>query len=137
VFTSKQQELIDQPLVANIAIPNEQGYPHITPVWLVGYKDHLYFSTMDDRAKIKHLSNGKKIGVSIVHPSGAPYVSMYAQARIWRRGDFDDYDAIISRIVGDYVEDEDKRVEFKQNLLTNDHRVLVEINPIHIYPSSE
>ena len=131
-----QQQILDQPILAVVAIPNSIGMPHMTPVWFVEHEERLYFSSDSGTTKIKLLNNTEKIGINIVDPSGKLYVSVFGHAKIMKKNNFNKFEEIIGELIDRYIVDEEKRAKTKDSLFSNENRVLVEITPSKVYPDS-
>ena len=136
MFNNMQRQILAQPILAVIAIPNSMGMPHMTPVWFVEHEEKLYFSSDSGTMKIKLLNNTEKIGVTIVDPSGKLYVSVFGHAKIMTKNNFNNFEEIIGELIDRYIQDEEKRRKTKDSLISNENRVLVEITPSKVYPVS-
>lgn len=129
----KFAKLMSKNFVATLSSYTRAGYPHMVPLWIVDHQDKVYFSTYDHSVKLKNLIRNNKIGLSIVHPSGMPYFSLYGDAIIKKQVDLSDYQEIVTKIVKKYMS-QDQFVDGIDERMNNPSRVLVEISPLKIFP---
>lgn len=121
--------LLEENIVANIAVINPDGRPTLFPVWCVLHDGKIYFSTKADHDKCRFIESNSSVGLSIVHPKGSIFLSLTGEAGVKDRYDLDQFDEIMSRIVHKYVQDMEKATEFVRKLKNDQSRRLVEITP--------
>lgn len=71
-LSKKAKELIERPVIANVATVDAEGGPQVTPVWIDLDGDDLLFNTAKGRVKAVNLTKNAKVAVSIVDPDD-PY----------------------------------------------------------------
>ena len=130
-FTKEQKDLLDLIINAIVSVLSSKNYPYMTPVWFVEHDGKIYFSTETTRVKGILLAKNKKIGISITHPKGGPYVSIVGNAAIRTKKEFHEYRNILKLILGRYVQESEQDKSFN-DILENENRILVEIDPIKI-----
>jgi len=128
-LTHKEMSLLDDNIVANVAVINPSLRPTLFPVWCVLQDGKIYFSTKSDHEKCRYIENNPSVGLSIVHPKGSIFLSLTGYATILDRDDFDLFDEVMGRIVHKYVRDIEKATEFVRKLKDDRSRRLVEITP--------
>lgn len=121
--------LLEESIVANVAVINSKGRPTLFPVWCVLHDGKIYFSTKVDHDKCVFIESNPSVGLSIVHPKGSIFLSLTGEAEILNRYDIDQFDEIMSRIVHKYVQDIEKANEFVKKLKNDATRRLVQITP--------
>jgi PPOX class probable F420-dependent enzyme len=71
-LSTKAKELVDRPIIANVATVDAEGRPQLTPVWIDRDGDDLIFNTARGRAKAANLGKNPSVAVSVVDPDD-PY----------------------------------------------------------------
>lgn len=133
-FTDKQKQLFNENITATIVVVSPLGYPHITPVGVVEYKNKFYFSTEINRVKFKYILKNNKIGINILHPNGYPYLSIIGSGVIRTKSEFPDYKEVVEKLAKKFkstAEEIDKMIDY---MTKPESRILVELNPSKIYP---
>lgn len=76
-------DLLDSPLLADIATVTPDGAPHITPVWLLRRGDTLVFNTVMSRGKTANLRNDPRVAVCVRDPDDPMrYVQVQGRATL-------------------------------------------------------
>lgn len=93
--------LLHEPVIADLATVDDDGSPHLTPVWVDVEGDELVVNTVEGRAKTRNLRRSAKVAVSVVDPKD-PYRVVALQGRV---ADIttDDADAHIDRLARKYL----------------------------------
>ena len=128
-LTQKELSLLDESIVANVAVINPNKQPHLFPVWCVLQDGKIYFSTKVEHDKCQYIRLNPNICMSVVHPKGSIYLSFTGLAEIYERDELDQFDEIMVRIVHKYVRDIEKATEFNRRLKEDNSRRLIEITP--------
>ncbi|HVB93938.1 MAG TPA: PPOX class F420-dependent oxidoreductase [Acidimicrobiales bacterium] len=71
-LTKAARDLINRPVIANVATIDHLGAPQLTPVWIDLDGDDLVFNTARGRAKQANLDRRPSVAVSVVDPDD-PY----------------------------------------------------------------
>ncbi len=71
-LTKGARELVERPLVANVATVDASGRPQLTPTWIDIEGHDLVINTVKGRAKARNLERNPHIAVSVVDPDD-PY----------------------------------------------------------------
>jgi PPOX class probable F420-dependent enzyme len=71
-LSSKARELIQRPVLANVATADSQGNPQVTPVWIDLDGEDLVFNTAKGRIKDANLVKNPHVAISVVDPND-PY----------------------------------------------------------------
>jgi PPOX class probable F420-dependent enzyme len=71
-LSTKAKELINRPVLANVATVDEHDHPQLTPVWIDLDDGELVFNTARGRAKDRNLARNPSVAVSVVDPND-PY----------------------------------------------------------------
>ncbi len=71
-LSTKAKELINRPVLANVATVDEHDHPQLTPVWIDLEDGELVFNTAKGRAKDRNLARNPSVAVSVVDPDD-PY----------------------------------------------------------------
>ena len=72
ILTAPVRALMERPLIARIAVIDEDGYPHVIPIWFARDGDDLMFFSGRTARKIKHIQASPKGAVTL---GGNPYGS--------------------------------------------------------------
>lgn len=72
ILTEPVRTLLDKPLIARIAVIDEDGYPHVIPIWFARDEDDVVFFSTRTARKIKHIQVNPKGAVTL---GGNPYGS--------------------------------------------------------------
>ena len=70
-LSAKAKELVDRPVIANVATVDAEGRPQLTPVWIDRDGDDLLFNTAKGRAKTANLGKNPAVAVSVVDPDNS------------------------------------------------------------------
>ncbi|MGA8723860.1 MAG: PPOX class F420-dependent oxidoreductase [Acidimicrobiales bacterium] len=71
-LSTKAKELINRPVLANVATVDEHDHPQLSPVWIDLEDGELVFNTAKGRAKDRNLARNPSVAVSVVDPDD-PY----------------------------------------------------------------
>ncbi len=71
-LSQKARELVERPVIANVATVDSEGRPQVTPVWIDLEGDDLVFNTAKGRVKEHNLEKNPHAAISVVDPSD-PY----------------------------------------------------------------
>jgi PPOX class probable F420-dependent enzyme len=71
-LSTKAKELVNRPVLANVATVDEHDRPQLTPVWIDLEDGELVFNTAKGRAKDRNLARNPSVAVSVVDPDD-PY----------------------------------------------------------------
>ena len=64
-----------------LATLSKNGYPHVTPVWAEMVDDLILINTFESSAKNKHITNDKRIALSVVEQNN-PYNMVSIKGRV-------------------------------------------------------
>jgi PPOX class probable F420-dependent enzyme len=67
-LTQAARDLLNRPVIANVATVDTAGKPQLTPVWIDVDGDQLVFNTARGRAKESNLEHNSSVAVSVVDP---------------------------------------------------------------------
>lgn len=129
----KLAKFLRQKLDATVALNHPSQGPHVTAIWVVEFKDKLYFSTETTRKKYPYLQSNSKATISIVKHGGG-YISVSGSIKIRTRDDFPEFTTVKQLIAKKYV-DEARYADFVHLITLPRTRILVELTPENIYPS--
>lgn len=78
LITEAARALLKQKVFAHLALVDEQGRPHVTPVWVdVDDEDLVIINTAEGRVKARLLQVGSPVAMSILAPeSGYRYIAI-------------------------------------------------------------
>ena len=65
MFDEKTRALLEQPLVARLAVNGPDGYPHVVPIWYMLDGEEIVMVTHSTAAKVRLLRANPKAGVTI------------------------------------------------------------------------
>jgi general stress protein 26 len=72
ILKESVHKLLDQSLIAHIAVIDNDGYPHLIPIWFARDGDELMFFSSRTARKISHIGANSKGAVTV---GGDPYGS--------------------------------------------------------------
>jgi len=94
------REIFSSKTFAHVAIVDDSGMPHVTPVWVdVSDDGDLWFNTAEGRLKARLLQEGAPVAIAALHPDN-PYQFAMVRGRVKeRRHDTaeDDIDALAKK----------------------------------------
>jgi PPOX class probable F420-dependent enzyme len=67
--------------LAFLSTLSKEGYPHITPVWVEMVEDLILINTFETSAKNRHISNDKRVAISVVEQNN-PFNMVSIQGRV-------------------------------------------------------
>jgi PPOX class probable F420-dependent enzyme len=70
-------ELIEEPVLGNLATVDSRGRPQVTPVWIDHDGDDVLVNTARGRAKTRNIERNPTVGMSIVDPKDAYHVVVF------------------------------------------------------------
>jgi PPOX class probable F420-dependent enzyme len=65
------RDLLNRPLIANVATVDADGHPQLTPIWIDLDGDDLVFNTARGRVKQRNLDRDAHVAISVVDPKNA------------------------------------------------------------------
>jgi PPOX class probable F420-dependent enzyme len=65
-LTDNDVALLDETNLAHVATVDEDGTPHVTPVWVDTDGEHILFNTAKGRIKYNNLARNPAVAVSVV-----------------------------------------------------------------------
>lgn len=65
MFDEKARAVLEQPLVARLAVNGADGYPHVVPIWYLLDGDDIVITTHASAAKVRLLRANPKAAVTI------------------------------------------------------------------------
>jgi PPOX class probable F420-dependent enzyme len=80
-LSSKARELIQRPVIANVATVDSEGRPQVTPVWIDLDGDDLVFNTAKGRTKDLNLEKNPHVAISVVDPDD-PYNVVVVRGKV-------------------------------------------------------
>ena len=80
MLSKNARELVERPVIANVATVDAKGRPQLTPVWIDIDGDDLVINTARGRAKSRNLERNPEVAVSIVDPDD-PYNVVIVRGR--------------------------------------------------------
>ncbi len=80
-LSTKAKELINRPVLANVATVDEHDHPQLTPVWIDLEDGELVFNTAKGRAKDRNLARNPSVAVSVVDPDD-PYNVVVVRGKV-------------------------------------------------------
>lgn len=69
VLTTQDLALLNEPNLAQVATVDQDGAPHVTPVWVDTDGEHILFNTAKGRVKYDNLVRNPAVAVSVVDKS--------------------------------------------------------------------
>lgn len=75
------KSILSQPVFVNVALVQDDGTPHVTPVWVDLEGDNVVINTAQGRSKAKHLHQGSKVALSAIDPQN-PYSAVALQGTV-------------------------------------------------------
>lgn len=80
-LTRASKALLARPVFANIATVQDDGTPHLTPVWIDIDGDNIVINTADGRAKARNMRTSSKVAISVLDPDN-PYQAISLQGTV-------------------------------------------------------
>jgi PPOX class probable F420-dependent enzyme len=68
-LTADDVALLNEPNLAHVATVDEDGTPHVTPVWVDTDGEHILFNTVKGRVKYNNMVRNPAVAVSVVDKS--------------------------------------------------------------------
>ncbi|HEX7745116.1 MAG TPA: PPOX class F420-dependent oxidoreductase [Micromonosporaceae bacterium] len=65
-LTSDDVALLNEPNLAHVATLDEDGTPHVTPVWVDTDGEHILFNTAKGRVKYNNVVRNPAVAISVV-----------------------------------------------------------------------
>jgi PPOX class probable F420-dependent enzyme len=123
-LSTKAQELIKRPVIANVATVDEHDHPQLTPVWIDLEDGELVFNTAKGRAKERNLAKNPSVAVSVVDPDD-PYnvVVVRGEVEPTEEGADAHIDALAKKYLG---------VEKYPNRRPGEIRIKYRVHPEHV-----
>ena len=130
-LSSEQKSFLQTHFTVSISvIHSSSGYPIIFPARIAEIEGKLYFSTIKDSKKVKHLNDNHKIGVNITDVKGYPYLSISGDVVILKQSD-ESFSPLNRKIFEKY--NPDGSMQDRNSTQEDPERVLIEITPRYIY----
>jgi PPOX class probable F420-dependent enzyme len=121
ILNEADVELLREPQLAHIAVVDEDGEPHVTPVWVDTDGENILFNTAKGRVKYNSLQRHPVVAVSVVDKAND-------FRTLWVRGTADlvdeGADAHIDKLAKKYLGKD--KYPFRQ---AGEQRVIVKITP--------
>jgi PPOX class probable F420-dependent enzyme len=64
----RARELLQQPVIVNLATTRPDGAPQVNPMWFVWDGEFLWFTHTNYRQKYKNIAHEPRVSISIVDP---------------------------------------------------------------------
>ncbi|RKN23970.1 PPOX class F420-dependent oxidoreductase [Micromonospora musae] len=65
ILTDDDLALLAEPQLAHVATIEEDGSPHVTPVWIDTDGEHILFNTIRGRTKYENLRRNPQVAISV------------------------------------------------------------------------
>ncbi|MEV6376977.1 PPOX class F420-dependent oxidoreductase [Micromonospora musae] len=65
ILTDDDLALLAEPQLAHVATIEEDGSPHVTPVWIDSDGEHILFNTIRGRTKYENLRRNPQVAISV------------------------------------------------------------------------
>ncbi|TDC35938.1 PPOX class F420-dependent oxidoreductase [Micromonospora sp. 15K316] len=65
ILTDEDLALLAEPQLAHVATIEEDGSPHVTPVWVDTDGEHILINTIRGRAKYENLRRNPEVAISV------------------------------------------------------------------------
>ncbi|MEU5562685.1 PPOX class F420-dependent oxidoreductase [Micromonospora musae] len=65
ILTDDDLALLAEPQLAHLATIEEDGSPHVTPVWIDTDGEHILFNTIRGRTKYENLRRNPQVAISV------------------------------------------------------------------------
>jgi nitroimidazol reductase NimA-like FMN-containing flavoprotein (pyridoxamine 5'-phosphate oxidase superfamily) len=65
MFDEAARAVLQQPLIARLAVNGPDGYPHVVPIWFMLDGDDIVMVTPDDAAKARYLAQDTHAAVTV------------------------------------------------------------------------
>ena len=101
-LTEDHRRLLREPNLASLATMDEDGRPHVTPVWVDEERGRIVVNTADGRAKVRHLRRDPRVGILVMDRED-PYTWVSVRGRIVEittEGAYDHIDELSRRYEG-------------------------------------
>lgn len=128
-LTKRARELVERPVIANVATVDGEGRPQLTPVWIDVDGDELVFNTAVGRAKERNLTRNPHIAVSVVDPDD-PYNVVVVRGVV--EGTREGADAHIDALANKYL-----GLDEYPNRQPGEVRIKYRLHPEHIVRQPE
>lgn len=120
------QTLFRKPVMAHLAVVDDQGRPHVTPVWAdVDADGRLWFNTAMGRVKNRYLGEGAPLAVSATEPDN-DYQYAQVRGRVAERR-LEGADADIDHLAKKYLDAD--AYPFRQE---GEQRVTIVVEPVQV-----
>ncbi|HEX6312367.1 MAG TPA: pyridoxamine 5'-phosphate oxidase family protein [Acidimicrobiia bacterium] len=99
MLSDHARELLGKKTIAHVAVVDDRGRPHSTPVWVDVVDGRVLVNTAEGRVKDRYLREGAPVAISAVDPDN-PYDSVQVRGRVVERrtdGADDDIDALAEK----------------------------------------
>jgi PPOX class probable F420-dependent enzyme len=80
-MNEKERALFEEPNFVHLATLDEDGHPHVTPVWVDLEGDMIVINTAEGRHKVEHMRRDDRVGLS-VHQQSNPYNNVSVRGRV-------------------------------------------------------
>jgi PPOX class probable F420-dependent enzyme len=80
-LTDDQRRLLREPNLASLATMDDDGRPHVTPVWVDEEDGRIVVNTADGRAKVRHLRREPRVGILVMDRED-PYTWVSIRGRV-------------------------------------------------------
>jgi PPOX class probable F420-dependent enzyme len=103
MLTDQAREILNDKAFANLALVDDDGRPHVSPVWItVDDGDRLVVNTAEGRVKDRLLQPGAAVAVSATRP-GNDYEHVLVRGRVVERTN-EGADAVIDSLAKKYLD---------------------------------
>lgn len=100
-LSEKAREILRSKTFAHVAVVDEQGRPHVTPIWVDVDGDRVVVNTADGRVKDRLMPLGAHVAVSATNVDN-PYEYVQVRGRVAERR-HEGADAVIDGLAGKYL----------------------------------
>jgi PPOX class probable F420-dependent enzyme len=80
-MSDEERALFEEPNFVHLATLDEDGHPHVTPVWVDLEGDLIVINTAEGRHKVDHMRRDDRVGLS-VHQQTNPYNNVSVRGRV-------------------------------------------------------
>jgi PPOX class probable F420-dependent enzyme len=80
ILTEEDVALLSEPQLAHLATVEEDGTPHVTPLWVDTDGEHIVFNTAKGRVKYNNIVRTPMVAVSVVD-KGDDYRTLWVKGR--------------------------------------------------------
>lgn len=103
MLSDADREILQKKTFGHVAVVDDEGRPHSTPVWVDVVDNKVLVNTAEGRVKERYLSEGAPVAISAIDPDN-PYAPVIVRGRVVERrtdGADDDIDALAKKYLNE------------------------------------